>query len=181
MPKTGCWWLNGSFRFVILLPLVSILVQLDIGFDENEGRKDGGPSLWRPRERSPRHGRMQGLLDCRHLPPVHISDAKVQNVRLRTSFPKPCSVILVHMRCTTAHDCFNRVCQQISTDCSFMIFQLPEDMSLKGSMQLQRESGDAQTNFQVLLDIFSKAKKFPGEPQYRSVEVEVGLDMLLEA
>jgi hypothetical protein len=100
MPKTGCWWLNGSFRFVILLPLVSILVQLDIGFDENEGRKDGGPSLWRPRERSPRHGRMQGLLDCRHLPPVHISDAKVQNVRLRTSFPKPCSVILVHMRCT---------------------------------------------------------------------------------
>jgi hypothetical protein len=33
----------------------------------------------------------------------------------------------------------------------------------------------------VLLDIFSKAKKFPGEPQYRSVEVEVGLDMLLEA
>jgi hypothetical protein len=83
--------------------------------------------------------------------------------------------------CTTAHDCFNRVCQQISTDCSFMIFQLPEDMSLKGSMQLQRGSGDAQTNFQVLLDIFSEAKKFPGEPQYRSVEVEVGLDMLLEA
>jgi hypothetical protein len=82
--------------------------------------------------------------------------------------------------CTTAYDCFNSVCQQISTNCSFMIFQLPEDMSLKGSMRLQRGSGDAQTIFQVLLDIFGKAKKFPGEPQYRSVEVEVGFDILSE-
>jgi hypothetical protein len=31
--------------------------------------------------------------------------------------------------CTTANDCFTRVCDKIKTDCSFMIFQLPEDMS----------------------------------------------------
>jgi hypothetical protein len=79
--------------------------------------------------------------------------------------------------CTTAHDCFNRVCEEISTDCSFMIFHLPEDMSLKGSTRLDRGSGDAETVFQILLNTFRKAKKFPGGPHYRSVEVEVGLDM----
>jgi hypothetical protein len=82
--------------------------------------------------------------------------------------------------CATVHDCFKRVSYHISTDCSFMIFQLPEDMG-HDSVLLQRGSGDFGRNFQLLLDIFRKAKKFPGKPQYRSVEIEVGLDMPLEA
>jgi hypothetical protein len=82
--------------------------------------------------------------------------------------------------CATAHDCFRRVCDHISTNCSSMIFQLPEDMGYD-SVLLQQGSGDFERNFQLLLDIFRKAKKFPGKPQYRSVEVEVGPDMPLEA
>ncbi|KAF2818982.1 hypothetical protein CC86DRAFT_413360 [Ophiobolus disseminans] len=80
--------------------------------------------------------------------------------------------------CTTAQSCFKRICDKIKTDCSFMVFQLPEDMEgVIGGVRVDRGSSDAETTFQHVLEIFCRAKKFPGEPQYRSVEVEVGLDM----
>ncbi|KAF2026177.1 hypothetical protein EK21DRAFT_39146, partial [Setomelanomma holmii] len=78
--------------------------------------------------------------------------------------------------CATAHKCFTRLCQEIKTDCSFMVFRLPEDMSMNGSVRVNRGAVDAEPKFQRVLEIFRKAKKFPGVPQYRSVEVEVGLD-----
>jgi hypothetical protein len=81
--------------------------------------------------------------------------------------------------CTTAYDCFNSVCEQIATDCSFMIFELPEDMSQNGSVRLDRGSSNAETTFQRVRSVFRRAKRFPGNPQYRSVEVEIGLDMPL--
>jgi hypothetical protein len=81
------------------------------------------------------------------------------------------------LNCTSSLECFDSVRQHIGTECSSMIFQLPEDMSPKGSMRLDRESGDAEDIFQSLIEIFRTAKKFPGKPQYRSVEVELGLDM----
>jgi hypothetical protein len=79
--------------------------------------------------------------------------------------------------CTTSSNCFTRICEKIRTDCGFMVFRLPEDMSMESSVRLDRGSTNAETTFQRVLDIFRKAKRFPGEPQYRSVEVEVGLDM----
>jgi hypothetical protein len=93
----------------------------------------------------------------------------------------PYGPMFLTSECTTSHDCFDRVCQHVGTDCNFMVFQLAEDMSLKGSMRLDRGSADAEKIFQGVLGIFRKARKFPGEPQYRSVEVEVGLDMPLES
>jgi hypothetical protein len=81
--------------------------------------------------------------------------------------------------CTTIDECFTRICDRIQTDCGFMVFHLPEDMSREGSVRVNRGSADAEATFQRLLQIFCTSKKFPGEPQYRSVEVEVGLDMLL--
>lgn len=77
----------------------------------------------------------------------------------------------------TSGDCFCRVCEKIETDCSFMIFQLPEDMSQEGQVRLDRGSRGADATFQRILDILQKARRFPGEPQHRSIEVEVGLDM----
>jgi hypothetical protein len=79
--------------------------------------------------------------------------------------------------CTTSSNCFTRICEKIQTDCDFIIFQLPEDMSVENNVRVNRGSSNAEATFQRVLDIFRKAKKFPGEPQYRSVEVEVGLDM----
>jgi hypothetical protein len=78
--------------------------------------------------------------------------------------------------CTTAHDCFTRICDTIETDCNFMVFRLPEDMSREGSLRVNRRSTDAETVFQRVLEKFREAKKFPGEPQYRSVEVEIGVE-----
>jgi len=80
--------------------------------------------------------------------------------------------------CITSRDCFNRICDKIQTDCSFIVLQLPADMEgQSGGLRLDRGASDSETIFQRVLEIFRKAKKFPGEPQYRSVEVEVGLDM----
>ncbi|KAH7077600.1 hypothetical protein BKA63DRAFT_489165 [Paraphoma chrysanthemicola] len=80
--------------------------------------------------------------------------------------------------CTTANECFTRICEKIETDCSFMVFHFPEDMSMTGSVRLNRGAGDAEPTFQRIVEILQKAKKFPGEPRYRSLEVEVGLDFL---
>jgi hypothetical protein len=87
--------------------------------------------------------------------------------------------MLLPADCTTSHDCFRRVCEHIATDCSFMVFRLPEDMSLEGRIRVDRGSQAVENTFQKVLGIFRKAKRFPGEPQYRSVEVEVGLEMPL--
>lgn len=79
--------------------------------------------------------------------------------------------------CTTANECFKRICEKIRADCSFMVFQLPEDMEgVVGGVSVDRSEVDFEQTFQRVLQIFRRAKKFPGEPQYRSVEVEVGLD-----
>jgi hypothetical protein len=80
--------------------------------------------------------------------------------------------------CTTSRDCFNRICEKIQTDCDFMVFQLPEDMEGQPEgLRMNRGANDAEATFQRVLGIFRGAKRFPGETQYRSVEVEVGLDM----
>lgn len=57
-----------------------------------------------------------------------------------------------------------------------MVFRLPEDMAYSGNSRIERGSGDGERTFQKVLNSFNKARKFPGDPQYRSVEVEVGLD-----
>lgn len=78
---------------------------------------------------------------------------------------------------TTSHDWFNLVCERISTNCSFMVFQFPEDMYQAGSIRLDRGSGDSDATYQRVHGIFRNARRFPGDPQYRSLEVEVGLDL----
>jgi hypothetical protein len=79
--------------------------------------------------------------------------------------------------CTTARNYFNRVSEKIQTDCDFVVFQLPEDMEGRpGGLRMKRGANDAEATFRRVLGIFRGAKRSPGEPQYRSVEVEVGLD-----
>ncbi|CAO2648042.1 Nn.00g089640.m01.CDS01 [Neocucurbitaria sp. VM-36] len=78
---------------------------------------------------------------------------------------------------TTSEYCFSRICEKIESDCSFVIFQLPEDMSPRGQLRLDRGSEDSEATFQRILGIFQKARKFGNELQHRSVEVEVGLDL----
>jgi hypothetical protein len=61
-----------------------------------------------------------------------------------------------------------------------MMFRLPEDVLHESSVRIDRGSDNSEVVFQQVLDIFQKAKRFPGEPQYHLVKVEVGLDMPLD-
>jgi hypothetical protein len=60
--------------------------------------------------------------------------------------------------CITSHDCFARICEEIGTDCSFMIFRLPEDMSHESSIRIDRGSGNSEVLFQRVLDIFGRRR-----------------------
>jgi hypothetical protein len=77
----------------------------------------------------------------------------------------------------TSDDCFARICEKIESDCSFMIFQLPEDMSTNDRARIDRGSKESETVFQRVLYILQKARKFPCGPPHRSVEVEIGLEV----
>jgi hypothetical protein len=77
----------------------------------------------------------------------------------------------------TSDDCFARICEKIEADCSFMIFQLPEDMSMADRVRIDRGSRASETVFQRVLFTIQKARKFPCGPPHRSVEVEIGLDV----
>ena len=77
----------------------------------------------------------------------------------------------------TSDDCFTRICEKIEADCSFMIFQLPEDMSMADRVRIDRGSKESETIFQRMLFTIRKARIFPCGPPHRSVEVEIGLDV----
>jgi hypothetical protein len=77
----------------------------------------------------------------------------------------------------TSDDCFTRICEKIESDCSFMIFQLPEDMSTNDRVRIDRGCEKSETAFQRVLYTLQKARKFPCGPPHRSVEVEIGLEV----
>jgi hypothetical protein len=76
----------------------------------------------------------------------------------------------------TSDDCFSRICEKIEADCSFMVFQLPEDMSMADRVRIERGSKDSEEIFQRVLFTIQKARRFPCGPPHRSVEVEIGLE-----
>lgn len=84
-----------------------------------------------------------------------------------------CGSMLLPPECKTSDDCFDRVRKQLSVDCSVLVFELPADMSYEDQVRVDRKMGEAA--FQKIRDIFEKAnaKRYPGEPQYHSVEVLV--------
>ncbi|KAF1947616.1 hypothetical protein EJ02DRAFT_333514, partial [Clathrospora elynae] len=90
-----------------------------------------------------------------------------------------CGSLMLTEDCETSNDCFSRICEAMKTDCNFMVFQIPEDMSEAplGRIRINRGFKDSDEAFSHVLYIFQKARKFPCGPPYRSVEVEVGLDM----
>ncbi|KAF9697244.1 hypothetical protein EKO04_004786 [Ascochyta lentis] len=80
----------------------------------------------------------------------------------------------------SADKCFASICQHIDMDCTYMEFHPPEDMSLEGSIRIDRRSHSAEVTFQRVATMLREARKFPGEPSYRTIEVEVGSDILSE-
>ncbi|EDU51283.1 hypothetical protein PtrSN002B_004993 [Pyrenophora tritici-repentis] len=77
---------------------------------------------------------------------------------------------------STCEACFNRICEEAQTEYNFMVFQLPEDMSMQDPMRIDRGSSVSETAFQHVRGILQRARRFPGGPPHRSVEVEIGYD-----
>jgi hypothetical protein len=97
-----------------------------------------------------------------------------------TELVSSCGTLLLTEDCDTSDDCFSRVSEMIWTDCSFMVFEFPIDMVTGqdgGRIRIDRGSTDSEASFQHALAILRKARIFPYGPSYRSIEVEVGLDL----
>jgi hypothetical protein len=88
-----------------------------------------------------------------------------------------CGNLMLSTNSMTSEDCFARICEKIDSDCSFVVFQLPEDMSTADRVRIDRGSQESETAFQRVWFIIQKARKFPCGPPHRSVEVEIGLDI----
>lgn len=83
--------------------------------------------------------------------------------------------MMLPFECTTLDDCFSRIQEEFSIDCSTLFFELPADMSYEGDVRVDKISHTGETTFEQLGEIFRNAKKYPSEPQHHSVEVRVEL------
>lgn len=83
--------------------------------------------------------------------------------------------LMLPPECATLENCFGRINGKFSVDCSALVFELPVDMSYEGDLRVDRNSHDGEAQFERLREIFRNAKRYPGEPQYHSIEVRVEL------
>jgi len=81
---------------------------------------------------------------------------------------------------TTCEDFFRLICNQTKADCSFLIFQLPEDMSMDGRVRIDRGSNESEMTYRRTLGILQRARRFPCGPAYRSVELEIGFETVVD-
>lgn len=89
---------------------------------------------------------------------------------------KPYGHVFIDNSIDSAARCFHHVDQQIRTRCTHIEFHPPEDMSLQNKIRIERDSEEADKIFDQVITMLREARKFPGEPSYRTVEVEFGVD-----
>jgi hypothetical protein len=65
---------------------------------------------------------------------------------------------------------FALICGKNEYTCSFMILQLPEDMSMKDLVRIDRGSMESEVEFRRILGILKRATRFPCGPLNLSVE-----------
>ena len=76
----------------------------------------------------------------------------------------------------SCEDCFDRICEEVEAACNFIVFQLPEDISIQDPVRIDRESSMSETAFQHVRGILERARRCPDGPPHRSIEVEIGYD-----
>ncbi|KAF2111724.1 hypothetical protein BDV96DRAFT_581664 [Lophiotrema nucula] len=84
------------------------------------------------------------------------------------------ATILLEKDCTS-EECFSTACELLKSDISWMIFHLPEDMSLDPRIKIDRGKTLSEQDFQVLMAVFRDAPRYPGDAP-RACEVQCGLD-----
>lgn len=89
-------------------------------------------------------------------------------------------IMFVDNSIDSAARCFNLVDQQTKTSCVYIEFHPPEDMSLQNRIRIERDSEEADEVFEEVVTMLRGARKFPGEPSYRTVEVIFGADTVAD-
>lgn len=81
---------------------------------------------------------------------------------------------------TTCEEFFGLICNYTKADCSFLIFQLPEDMSVDGRVRIDRGSKESEMVYRRTLGILQRGRRFPCGPAHRSVELEIGFETVVD-
>ncbi|KAF2176623.1 hypothetical protein K469DRAFT_755566 [Zopfia rhizophila CBS 207.26] len=76
----------------------------------------------------------------------------------------------------TADDCFAQVCENMGSDCSWLLFRPSGCLSPEGKCRIERGARGSEAAFQHLMDLFRAAIRWPGDPT-RICEVECGLEL----
>jgi hypothetical protein len=69
----------------------------------------------------------------------------------------------------SCEDCFSLIYNKTKANCSFPVFQLPEDMSIKDQVCINRESKEFEAVFRRILGVSQRAGRFPCGSLHRSV------------
>jgi hypothetical protein len=85
---------------------------------------------------------------------------------------KPYDSVFIDDSIDSVARCFDLVDRQIETRCTHIKFHPPEDISLQNRICIERDSEKADKIFEQVVTMMRNARNFPGEPSYRTVEVE---------
>jgi hypothetical protein len=107
---------------------------------------------------------------------LRLCHATSSGERSSVELSKPYGNFFIDNTFDSAARCFDHVDQQTGTRCTYIEFHPPEDMSLQNRIRIERNSEQADKIFDQVVTMLREARKFPGEPSYRTVEVESGAD-----
>lgn len=92
----------------------------------------------------------------------------------------PYGTVFLNDEFCSAAVCFAKLGEYIGAQLSYVEFHPPEDMSLESRIRVNEGSEEADSMFEGVLTMLRKARSFPGEPSYRTIEAEIGLKALSE-
>lgn len=95
----------------------------------------------------------------------------------------PCysyGTVFIDEKIDLAAHCFAYIDLHTDTRCAYIECHPPEDMSLRSRIRIDRDSEEADKTFEQVITMLREARKFPGEPSYRTVEVEIGTKTMSE-
>lgn len=111
---------------------------------------------------------------------LRLCSAALSEERSAVGLPKPHGNFSVDNSIDSAERCFDLVGQQTRTRCTYTEFHPHEDMSLQSRIHIEQDSEDADDIFEQTVVMLREARRFRGEPLYRPVKIEFGVDTVTD-
>lgn len=90
----------------------------------------------------------------------------------------PCrshGIMFLNDKISSAATCFTKLGECTGLKITYIEFHPPEDMSIKAKIRIDQGSEEADDEWESVVAIFRAARKFSGEPSYRTIETEIGV------